>query len=114
MAITPEGPWRYADLTFDPRDGRLYAVRETHDAAAPADHRLVVNELVALALDGSDGAGRVLVSGPDLVAAPRPSPDGRRLAWYEWDLPFMPWDATSIDDFNDLFEPRGWVRAGMF
>ena len=38
VAITPEGPWRYADLTFDPRDGRLYAVRETHDAAAPADN----------------------------------------------------------------------------
>jgi dipeptidyl aminopeptidase/acylaminoacyl peptidase len=96
VAITPEGPLRYADLTFDPRGGRLYAVRETHDAAAPADHRLVVNELVALALDGSDGAGRVLVSGPDLVAAPRPSPDGRRLAWYEWDLPFMPWDASRL------------------
>ena len=37
---------------------------------------LVVNELVAIALDGSDGPGRVLVAGPDFVAAPRPSPDG--------------------------------------
>jgi dipeptidyl aminopeptidase/acylaminoacyl peptidase len=95
-ALTPEGPWRYADLRFDPRRDRLYAVRESHDAAVPDDHRLVVNELVALALDGSDGAGRVLVDGPDFVAGPRPSPDGRSLAWYEWDLPFMPWDASRL------------------
>lgn len=95
-AITPEGPWRYADLRFDPRAERMYAVRETHDADAPNDHRLVRNEVVAIALDGSDGAGRVLVTGPDLVAAPRPSPDGRWLAWLEWDLPGMPWDATRL------------------
>lgn len=95
-AITPEGPWRYADLRFDPRAERLYAVRETHDADAPNDHRLVRNEVVAIALDGSDGPGRALVTGPDFVAAPRPSPDGRWLAWLEWDLPDMPWDATRL------------------
>ncbi len=96
IAITPEGPWRYADLRFDPREERLYAVRETHDAAAPNNHRIVVNEVVALSLDGSDGPGRVLVGGPDFVAAPRPSPDGTWLAWLEWDLPLMPWDASRL------------------
>ncbi len=111
VAITPEGPWRFADLRFDPGRERLYAVRETHDATAPNDHRLVVNELVAIALDGSDGTGRVLVGGPDFVAAPRLSPDGRRLAWYEWDLPFMPWDASrlrvaDIADNGSLGEAR--------
>ncbi len=95
-AITPEGPWRYADITFDPRAERVYAVRETHDAADPNDFTLVRNEIVALALDGSDGSGRVLVTGPDFVAAPRPSPDGARLAWIEWDLPDMPWDSTRL------------------
>ncbi len=95
-AITPEGPWRYADLRLDPLRPRLLAVRETHDADRPNDHRLVVNELVALALDGSDGPGRVLVSGPDFVSSPRLSPDGRWLAWLEWDLPFMPWDASRL------------------
>lgn len=94
--LTPDGPWRYADLRLDPRSPRLVAVRETHDAVAPNNHRLVVNEIVALALDGSDGPGRVLVSGPDFVAAPRFSPDGRWLAWIEWDLPFMPWDASRL------------------
>jgi dipeptidyl aminopeptidase/acylaminoacyl peptidase len=94
--LTPEGPWRYADLRFDPRAERLYAVRETHDAAAPDDAALVVNEIVALALDGSDGAGRVLVSGPDFVSSPRPSPDGATLAWVEWDHPRMPWDGSRL------------------
>jgi dipeptidyl aminopeptidase/acylaminoacyl peptidase len=95
-AITPEGPWRYADLWFDPAAERLYAIRETHDRDRPADPRLVVNEVVALALDGSDGPGRVLVAGPDFVAGARPSPDGRRLAWLEWDLPDMPWDSVRL------------------
>lgn len=94
--LTPEGPWRYADLRLDPRAARVVAVRETHDARDPNDHRLVRNELVAIALDGSDGEGRVLVTGVDFVAAPRFSPDGRWLAWIEWDLPFMPWDASRL------------------
>ena len=94
--ITPEGPWRYADLRLDPGSPRLVAVRETHDTERPDDHRLVVNEIVAIALDGSDGAGRVLVSGPDFVSNPRLSHDGRWLAWLEWDLPFMPWDASRL------------------
>ena len=94
--LTPDGPWRYADLWFDPARERLYAVRETHDIAQPNNPELVANELVALALDGSDGAGRVLVSGPDFVAGARPSPDGGRLAWLEWDHPDMPWDAVRL------------------
>lgn len=96
VPLTPEGPWRYADLWPDPRAARLVAVRETHDAARPDDPRLVVNEIVSLALDGSDREGRPLLSGPDFVAAPRLSPDGRWLAWVEWDLPSMPWDASRL------------------
>ncbi|MEI7743816.1 MAG: prolyl oligopeptidase family serine peptidase, partial [Chloroflexota bacterium] len=94
--LTPAGPWRYADPWFDPRAERLYAIRETHDTVRPNDPALVANELVALALDGSDGAGRVLVAGPDFIAGARPSPDGGRLAWLEWDLPDMPWDSVRL------------------
>ncbi len=96
VALTPEGPWRYADARFDPGSPRLYAVRETHDAQHPDDPLLVVNELVAIALDGSDGPGRLLVGGQDFVAGPRPSPDGRLLAWLEWDHPEMPWDSVRL------------------
>jgi len=95
VALTPEGAWRYGDLWFDAGRDRLLAVRETH----PEDPKrvdLVRNELVAIALDGTDGEGRVLVTGPDFVAGARPSPDGSRLAWIEWDHPAMPWDATRL------------------
>ncbi len=95
-AVTPEGPWRYADLTLSRRGDRLFAVRETHDREEPDRPDLVVNELVTLALDGSEGAGRTIVTGLDFVAAPRPSPDGHRLAWLEWDHPNMPWDAVRL------------------
>jgi dipeptidyl aminopeptidase/acylaminoacyl peptidase len=89
--ITPEGPWRFADLRLDPVRRRLYAVREDHEASGE-----VRNVIVAVALDGDDSPGRVLVAGPDFVAAPRPSPDGRQLAWIEWDHPNMPWDGTRL------------------
>ncbi len=89
VAITPPGPWRYADLRPDLARRRFYAVREDHGAGSePA------NTIVAVPLDGGDA--RVLVHGPDFVAAPRLSPDGTRLAWLEWDHPDMPWDATRL------------------
>jgi dipeptidyl aminopeptidase/acylaminoacyl peptidase len=92
IAITPEGPWRYADLRADPDRRRFYAVREDHSAGD--DHTMVVNTIVALPLDG--GTPTILVSGTDFVASPRLSPDGTQLAWLEWDHPDMPWDATRL------------------
>lgn len=89
VAITPSGAWRYADLRPDPARRRFYAVREDHTTASEAASTIVV-----IPLDGGDA--RVLVHGPDFVAAPRLSPDGTRLAWLEWDHPDMPWDATRL------------------
>ncbi len=88
--ITPEGPFRYADLRFDAARRRFLAIREDHtDPAAP------MASIVAVAIDG-DRDPIVLYDGPDFLAAPRPSPDGTRLAWLEWDHPDMPWDATRL------------------
>ncbi len=90
--MTPEGPYRYADLRFDAPRRRFIAVREDHtDPAHPQA------ALVAVPLDG-DGSRdpAVLYGGPDFLAAPRLSPDGQRLAWLEWDHPDMPWDATRL------------------
>jgi dipeptidyl aminopeptidase/acylaminoacyl peptidase len=91
--ITPEPPTpaghRYADFAITP-DGRvLLCVRERHEADG------VVNELVALPTDGSEPPA-VLAGGRDFCASPRLSPDGRRLAWLEWDHPNMPWDGTEL------------------
>jgi dipeptidyl aminopeptidase/acylaminoacyl peptidase len=88
--ITPEGDYRYADLRFDPGRRRFLAVREDHSAEGQP-----VAAIVAVPLDG-ERAPRVLVQGPDFLAAPRLSPDGSTLAWLEWDHPDMPWDATRL------------------
>jgi dipeptidyl aminopeptidase/acylaminoacyl peptidase len=90
VPITPEGPWRYADIRFDASRRRFIAVREDHSGEGPPR-----NELVVVPLDG-ETAPVVLTSGPDFVAAPRLAPAGDLLAWLEWDHPDMPWDATRL------------------
>ena len=91
--LTPEhgGALRYAEPVLDPVRRRVLAVREDHRGAGEPR-----NELVAVALEGGDDEGQVLVGGCDFVAYPRPSPDGRRLAWITWDHPDMPWDGTRL------------------
>jgi dipeptidyl aminopeptidase/acylaminoacyl peptidase len=88
-----QGAHRFADGTITP-DGRWWiGVRERHDLGpAVAD---VVNELVVVPTDGSSEP-RVLASGRDFYSSPRIAPGGDRLAWLEWDLPWMPWDGTEL------------------
>ena len=91
--ITPEPAephtLRYADgCVFG--DGRLIVcVRESHGDGKPR------NELVVLPTDGS-AEPRVVATGHDFYAAPRPSPDGARLAWLAWDHPRMPFEGTDL------------------
>jgi len=89
VALTAEGPHRFADFVLDRARARLISVREDHggDGAYP------VNTLCAV---GFDGAQTVLVEGNDFYAAPRLSPDGRQLAWLCWDHPRMPWEGTEL------------------
>jgi dipeptidyl aminopeptidase/acylaminoacyl peptidase len=93
--ITPEPPepaaWRYADARAVPGTGWLVAVRERHHGLRATD---VENDLVAVPLAG--GEPLALAGGRDFYAAPRPSPDGKRLAWLTWDHPNMPWDGTEL------------------
>ncbi len=90
--ITPAGVHRYAEPVIDLRHRRVIAIREDHtDPAAP------VNTLVSLDLDGENvDGGKVIVEGTDFVAAADLSPDGDRLAWVSWDLPRMPWEASTV------------------
>ena len=93
---------RFAD--FEPtKNGRfLICVREHHSGEpgeGPDGMVEAVNELVAIAIpSGGEGPTppQVLASGHDFYAAPRLSPDGRRLSWMTWDHPNMPWDGADL------------------
>jgi len=89
--VTPEtgGRHRYADGRATPDGARLVCVRERHEEDA------VLNELVVIESDGS-AEPRTIASGRDFYAAPRLSPDGRRLAWLSWNLPWLPWDGCEL------------------
>ena len=92
--ITPQPPTpaslRYADMRLSP-DGRfIICVRERHEGEG-----IPTNDLVVLPADGS-AEPWIVAGGRDFYAFPRVSPDGRRVAWIEWDMPQMPWDGTEL------------------
>jgi dipeptidyl aminopeptidase/acylaminoacyl peptidase len=90
--LTDAPDTRFADMAFDPARPRLYAVAERHEEGVPPQNT------IAAVWHGGAGAGRIdqLLIGRDFYAAPRPSPDGGRLAWLAWDLPAMPWRAAEL------------------
>ncbi len=83
------GAVRYADGRLSV-GGRWFVTVEERIVAGRTDHRIV-----ALSVDGRAPAVP-LCDEDDFVAAPRPSPDGRWLAWVGWDHPSMPWDSSSV------------------
>lgn len=89
--ITSDGTGhRFADFCHDPQRGNLYCVCEDHSKGGEPGTTLV-------ALDLTDNEPpRILFEGTDFVAAPRLSPDGKRLAFVTWDHPNMPWDNTAL------------------
>lgn len=90
-AITPEAPYRYADMIVDEVHNRIIAVREDHS------HQGQEAENTLVAIDLSDPARQtVLASGNDFYSNPRISPDGRHLAYLTWCHPNMPWDGTEL------------------
>ncbi len=91
VAITADtdGRHRYADGRVTPDGSVLICVRERHDEGGDA-----INELVALPTDG--GEPTIVEGGRDFYATPRISPDGTRLTWLAWDLPWMPWDGCEV------------------
>ena len=89
--ITPDtgGRSRYADGRVTADGSLLICVRERHEEEG------VVNELVAIPTDGS-GDASIVVDGYDFFSTPRISPDGTKLAWLAWNLPYLPWDGSEL------------------
>lgn len=81
--------WRYADGRVTPNGAWIICVREDHQGDGEA-----ANQIVAIPATGGDAT--ILTDGRDFVSSPRPSPDGRQLAWITWDHPNMPWDDTEL------------------
>lgn len=111
--VPPEGErHRYGDMSEVPGTRWVVAVRERHLEAgatpgegglqgagaqgAGSEQPVVIDDLVVVAVDRPVDV-RVLVAGHDFFAAPRPSPDGRRLAYLWWDHPRMPWDGSHLE-----------------
>ncbi|MEU3947600.1 prolyl oligopeptidase family serine peptidase [Streptomyces sp. NPDC029526] len=89
---------RWVEPTWRADRGEVWCVLEEFTGDGPGDVRRL---LAAVPLDGSaaDDRGAVRELTDDrhrFVTGPRPSPDGRRVAWLAWDHPRMPWDGTEL------------------
>ena len=104
-------------VVFAERNGRLYFKPYAEGLARPItpafgacaapvitpDERFVIfvhtyenkDVLAIVPLDGSEWP-RILRQGADFFMQPAVSPDGKLLAWVEWDHPNMPWDGTRL------------------
>ena len=88
--LTPESKLRYADYRLDKAHNRLICVAEDHsNPNTEAENKLVT-------IDLTTGAVKTLVKGASFYTSPCLSGDGSKLAWLEWNHPYMPWDSTFL------------------
>lgn len=98
---------RYAAGVVEPGGAWMITERELHvDPSGTCGDPLEepVNDLVWLPTGLADGhpssslpsGVHTLVAGSDFTAGPTLSPDGRHLAWLQWNHPDMPWDSAEL------------------
>jgi dipeptidyl aminopeptidase/acylaminoacyl peptidase len=87
VAMTEPGAM-WADFRVDAARHRLIGVRE-HAPSPAGSAAMNVNVIAAI-------PDRVLLEGADFYSDPVVSPDGKFLAWLQWNHPNMPWDGTEL------------------
>ena len=96
--------------------GRRSAADHTRGRDATPTARVDVPRSRLIACASSDGQnaivavpGDVLVEGADFYSDPIVSPDGKFLAWLQWNHPNMPWDGTEL--WVAVFNPDGSIGS---
>jgi dipeptidyl aminopeptidase/acylaminoacyl peptidase len=82
---------RYADIRPTLCKQWLICVHEKHSDESTEPQNL----LIAVASNSSCNTIE-LATGADFYGSPVISPDGKQLAWVQWDHPNMPWDDTTL------------------
>ena len=103
--LTRDGDWQLADGLLDLNRHRWLGIREING----------VDQLVSAELDRTDQEPSLLHQPADFAGYACLSPDGKQLAWVEWQQPAMPWDSSQLwcadlCPSGDLRQPR--VIAG--
>lgn len=107
------GASAFSDLRVSPCGRHLLAVMESTGAGNEN-----VNCLVSFDLRRTPGDPRPVAEGADFYSNPVVDEDGNRLAWIQWDHPYMPWDSTQlliadiVDDDSGLSLRGAKVIAG--
>ena len=101
VRISADGQGELADGLLDLERQRWLGVREI-------DGR---DQLVTVALNGRDQVPQLLHQPEDFAGYACLSPDGRHLAWLEWQQPSMPWDSScllhaELSSNGELMSPR--------
>ena len=101
----PDSARRFADGLIDGAGQRWIGVLEVGDGEA----------LVQVPLAGGEPA--VLRQAPDFCGYASLSPDGRHLAWVEWQRPWMPWERSQLwlgrlNGSHELVEARPVAGSG--
>lgn len=100
--ITNAPDFRFADMTYDHARDRLVVVAERHNE----QHALPQNMLVNIGLSGAElGGVSIMDDSCDFYSSPTISPNHNQLAWLQWNLPHMPWEAAELK-ISSLVEPN--------
>lgn len=90
VAVAGGGPARVVGAGIEGGAAGLAASPDGSSLALVADTRAVA------LVPAHGGAPAVVSDAADFALDPAWSPDGARLAWQEWDVPAMPWDAARL------------------